>query len=71
METLNLCSLSRYFHDEAAAWELLESLRWPNGPECPHCGETDRVTYLNPRNGHSDRIPIPEPLAMRAVAVVG
>jgi transposase-like protein len=51
METMNLCSLSRYFHDEAAAWELLESLRWPDGPECPHCGEVGRATYLKPRDG--------------------
>jgi transposase-like protein len=49
---MNLCSLAPYFHDEAAAWELMESLRWPNGPECPHCGEIDRATYLTPRNGH-------------------
>jgi hypothetical protein len=40
MEPLNLCSLAPYFHDEAAAWELMESLRWPDGPVCPHCGET-------------------------------
>lgn len=25
------------FHDEDAARRLLESLRWPNGPVCPHC----------------------------------
>jgi transposase-like protein len=51
METLNVCSLARYFHDESAAWELMESLRWPDGPVCPHCGETKRVTFLKPRNG--------------------
>src|SRR3954462_5617562 len=27
-----------YFHDEAAAFEHLEGLLWPNGPVCPHCG---------------------------------
>lgn len=26
------------FHDEDAAREWLESQRWPDGPECPHCG---------------------------------
>lgn len=27
-----------YFRDEAAAHEKLESILWPQGPECPHCG---------------------------------
>ncbi len=31
-----------YFHDEAAAFEHVESILWPNGPECPHCGNVDR-----------------------------
>jgi len=48
---MNICSLARYFHDEAAAWELMESLRWPNGPECPHCGAVDQATFLKPRTG--------------------
>jgi transposase-like protein len=27
-----------YFHDDQKAREYLESVRWPNGPVCPHCG---------------------------------
>ena len=27
-----------FFHDEEAAYAKLESILWPNGPECPHCG---------------------------------
>ena len=27
-----------YFHDEAAAFAKLESIVWPQGPVCPHCG---------------------------------
>ncbi len=27
-----------HFHDEAAAFEMVESLVWPNGPVCPKCG---------------------------------
>lgn len=27
------------FHDDDAARAHLEAQRWPNGPECPHCGE--------------------------------
>lgn len=39
--------LSRtYFHDEAAAFEHVESVLWPNGPVCPHCGNADRVYKL-------------------------
>ncbi len=54
METLNICSLAPYFTDEAAAWELLESLRWPTGsPECPHCGEVGNAALLKPRNGQA------------------
>jgi transposase-like protein len=29
---------AKHFHDEAAAREFLEEVRWPNGPVCPHCG---------------------------------
>ncbi len=27
-----------YFHDDDAAREYLESVRWTDGPVCPHCG---------------------------------
>lgn len=27
-----------HFQNEEAAREKLESIRWPDGPECPHCG---------------------------------
>jgi len=27
-----------FFRDETAAYEKLESVLWPQGPECPHCG---------------------------------
>lgn len=29
---------AKRFTDETAAREHLETLRWPNGPVCPHCG---------------------------------
>jgi transposase-like protein len=32
-----------YFHDEKAAFAHLESLIWPNGPVCPHCGCMDSI----------------------------
>jgi transposase-like protein len=35
------------FHSESAAFEFVESQLWPNGPVCPHCGETERTGRLN------------------------
>jgi transposase-like protein len=34
------------YHDPEAAREHLESIRWPKGPVCPHCGAVDRITKL-------------------------
>jgi transposase-like protein len=38
---------AKFFHDEAAAFEKLESLLWADGPVCPHCGGLDRITPVN------------------------
>jgi len=35
-----------YFRDEAAAFAMLESIVWPNGPVCPKCGAVDRIGSL-------------------------
>lgn len=35
-----------YFQDEDAAYEKLESIVWPNGAVCPHCGCTDRMKRM-------------------------
>ncbi len=35
--------LSRpYFHDEAAAFEHVEGILWPQGPVCHHCGSMEK-----------------------------
>jgi transposase-like protein len=34
------------FSDETKARAYFEAIRWPNGPYCPHCGETQRVYRL-------------------------
>src|SRR3974390_1751845 len=34
------------FSDEAKAREYFESIRWPDGVVCPHCGGVDRVYKL-------------------------
>lgn len=38
----------KYFHNEKAAFAFLESVIWPNGPVCPHCGGIDRITKVKP-----------------------
>ena len=35
------------FHDPEQAREHLESVHWPDGPICPHCGACDRISKLN------------------------
>src|SRR3972149_6088137 len=34
------------FHDEDEARNHLEAQRWPDGPFCPHCGETENFARL-------------------------
>ena len=42
-----------YLHSEAAAFEYVESLLWPNGPVCPHCGVVGNAAKLQ---GKSTRL---------------
>jgi transposase-like protein len=39
-EHFNLLAIMERFADEETAREYLESVRWPEGPVCPHCGCT-------------------------------
>jgi len=42
------------FNDEHAAWEHFESIRWPDGPICPHCGvinSYDKIIGKTARSG--------------------
>ena len=42
-----MCDLTAAIYNDAeAARAHLESIRWPNGPHCPHCGEADNVKLL-------------------------
>jgi hypothetical protein len=36
---------SPYFHDEAKAFEHLESIVWADGVVCPHCGVVGGRVY--------------------------
>ncbi len=49
---LTISTIAKRYSDEDAAYEYIESLRWPNGPICPHCGIVDDATFLAPKNGH-------------------
>jgi len=42
---------AKFFHDERAAFAWLESILWPNGPVCPHCGGFDRITVVGGTSG--------------------
>lgn len=42
-----------YLHDEQKAYDLVESILWPEGPVCPKCGTLDRAS---PMKGKSTRI---------------
>jgi len=42
-----------YLHDEVEAYRFVEKRIWPNGPVCPHCGGTERIS---PMKGKSTRI---------------
>jgi transposase-like protein len=35
-----------YMYDEAAAFEHVEGILWPDGPVCPHCGNCGKVYEL-------------------------
>src|SRR5256712_6948937 len=45
-EDLNLIKLAQEYSDNDKARELLESLRWPNGPTCPHCGNDGKAKSI-------------------------
>jgi transposase-like protein len=49
--------LSRpYFHDEAAAFAHVESVLWPEGATCPHCGNCGKVYELKDVVGKTGKV---------------
>jgi transposase-like protein len=42
---------AKHFHDDAAARTLIESIRWPDGPVCSHCGSINRAYAVTGRAG--------------------
>jgi transposase-like protein len=51
---VNLADLAAKFSDEDSARSFLESLRWPDGPVCPHCG-AEGAYRLTPKPGSKTR----------------
>lgn len=51
-QKINLTEIMRRFGNEEAARDVIEKLRWPDGPVCPHCG--CREIYRLTPNGNSD-----------------
>jgi transposase-like protein len=41
-----MSAMQKIYTDEVAARKHLESLLWPDGPVCPHCGSLDVATKL-------------------------
>jgi transposase-like protein len=54
LDELTLVKLASQYSDDDKARELLESIRWPNGPVCPHCKST-KAYRLTPKLGSSTR----------------
>src|SRR4051794_7211457 len=44
-EAFSLGVLDAKFTNQLEAAAYLESIRWPDGPVCPHCGESKRKPY--------------------------
>jgi transposase-like protein len=42
-DDLTLMQIMQRFSTEEAARDYFEKLRWPNGPVCPHCGNSDQA----------------------------
>ena len=49
MPKTNLMSLAKSIKTEADAYSYMESLRWPSGPICPHCGSMEKHYFLKPK----------------------
>jgi transposase-like protein len=44
-----------YFHDDDKAREYLESIRWPDGAVCPHCGSIGEHYRLEGKGGEKGK----------------
>jgi transposase-like protein len=49
---LTLAEIRKRVENEGDAYRVLEEMRWPDGPVCPHC-DNKKAYFLNPANGKS------------------
>lgn len=45
MDEIGFTVYDEKFQNPLVAADYLESIRWPDGPVCPHCGESERKPY--------------------------
>jgi len=50
---LNLTDLARVYNKEDTVRVLFERLRWPDGPECPHCDSKEIYRLIPKTNSNS------------------
>jgi transposase-like protein len=55
MSKTTVMTLAREIKTEADAYRYMESLRWPDGPVCPHCASRERHYFLTPKSGTEAR----------------
>lgn len=48
-----------YFHDDTEARKYLESVRWPNGPVCPHCKSNGDHSAIEGKGGEKGKMARP------------
>ncbi len=48
-QRLDLPTLIDRYHDEDSCRSMLEGLRWPSGPVCPGCDESERIGRVSTR----------------------
>lgn len=51
MSKTTLMTIARTVKTEANAYAYMESLRWPDGPVCPHCASRESHYFLTPKAG--------------------
>jgi transposase-like protein len=53
VEKITITQLANKIQTEADAYLFMESIRWPHGPVCPHCGSIAPHYFLKPANSES------------------
>src|SRR6267378_8712461 len=60
---MKLIDVTRQFATEDSCLDYLESMRWPHGLACVHCGEMGRVSKITRETGKNKRVRIYQCLA--------